>query len=124
MLSPECEDENTVEHIDFITKDKTVDLNNSGKVVADGSEDTSSGAVEMNIEEGVVVEVSGGKQDPEDNYSKSVSGQEEMCNNLSTLNLPCADVQQPRVAKSSRNIGGYDKPHWQDTQPGAESLVN
>lgn len=120
MVSPESEDENTVDPIGFITKDKTVDLSNSGNTVADGSEDTSDGAVEINIEEGLVVEVSGGNPDPEDNYSKSVGGQEDTCNNLSIL---CPDVQQPGVAKSSRNIGGYDKPHWQDTHPEAESLV-
>ncbi|XP_020634864.3 interferon gamma receptor 1 [Pogona vitticeps] len=121
---PEREDEKTVEHVDFVTEEKIVHLSNSGKeVYADGSQDTLSKASgEMNIEEVVVVDITGGEQDS-DNYFQSVSGQQEMCNNLPTLNLPCADVQQPKTQGSCRNIGGYDKPHWQDAHPEGESLV-
>ncbi|KAJ7341970.1 hypothetical protein JRQ81_008046 [Phrynocephalus forsythii] len=114
---PECEDEKTAECIGFVTEDGIVDLGNRAKEVgAFGSQDSLSRAGEMMVED-AVAEIPAGEQKPQAYYSKSLSGQEEMCNNLPALELP------PKVLESRRNIHGYDKPHWQDTHPAAESLI-
>ncbi|XP_062980688.1 interferon gamma receptor 1 isoform X2 [Elgaria multicarinata webbii] len=121
--SPECEEN---KFMDPITQVNTTDLNGCVKELhADDSQGILSKAGELSNQKAMIVEISESEQNLEDNlnYSKSVRGQEEMCNNLPNLDLPRADMQQPTVLGSCIKESGYDKPHWKSSDSGEELLI-
>ncbi|XP_015279794.1 PREDICTED: interferon gamma receptor 1 [Gekko japonicus] len=101
---PVCEDGKPMEPIDHLTEVETSDLEDSGKIVIE-----SQTIQEARGEESCESEQN---REASDTYFKSVSGQEEMCNNLPNGDVHKADVQQPIDLEACRKVSGYDKPHW------------
>ncbi|KAJ6660178.1 hypothetical protein lerEdw1_018105 [Lerista edwardsae] len=125
-VKPQCEDEDLTEHTDPIEELKPTDLNCWDKDVnTDDSQRASSKAGDIGLQDGTVVEIPESEHSLEanDNYSKSVSGQEEPCDLLPSLDLPRADARQPTNIGICRNISGYDKPHWRDSNPDGEAAL-
>ncbi|XP_066471066.1 interferon gamma receptor 1 isoform X2 [Tiliqua scincoides] len=124
-MMPKYEDESLIEHTDPIEELQTTDLTDCGEVNTGDSKRPSSIAGERSIQDGTAVEIPESEHSLEvnDNYSKSVSGQEEPCNMLPSLDVPPADVRQPTNIGRCRNISGYDKPHWRDSNSDGEAAL-
>ncbi|XP_053144857.1 interferon gamma receptor 1 isoform X2 [Hemicordylus capensis] len=122
-VSPECEDGKSVEQIDPLGEVNAIDC--SEEEDTGDFKGTSSKEEMLSIQEGTIVDIPESEQSLEANvnYSKSVSGQEEMCNILPELDRSRAGVQQPTDLRCFK-VSGYDKPHWPGSDSGAEeSLV-
>ncbi|XP_061479941.1 interferon gamma receptor 1 [Rhineura floridana] len=118
----ECEDEKLIDPIGEV---KILDLGDSGKKAdADNSQGALSNEGEVSLQEGIIVEISEGEQSSEenDNYFKSLSGQEEMCNSNPNLDLPGADMQQSTLLESCKIMSGYDRHRW--LPPDVEESLN
>ncbi|XP_053238002.1 interferon gamma receptor 1 [Podarcis raffonei] len=89
---------------------------------SDQEADTLHSQRTSSLHEGIIVEISEGEQSAEENenYFRDVSGQEEMCSSVPNLDLPNADVEQPTLPDSCRNISGYDR-RW--LPPGVEEWL-
>lgn len=115
------QDEDLIENTDLIEERKPTDLSLCGKEV-NTDDSPSSKAGDVGLQNGTVVEIPESEHSLEanDNYSKSVSGQEEPCD---MLDLPRADVRQPTNKGICKNISGYDKPHWRDSNTDGEAAL-
>uniref|UniRef100_H9GST9 Interferon gamma receptor 1 n=1 Tax=Anolis carolinensis TaxID=28377 RepID=H9GST9_ANOCA len=117
------EEEKSLEQVDVVADVKATDLSTSNKEMdpydSEGALNKTGG---ISIQEDVIVEISEREKNPEDseNYSKSISDQEEMENTVPYVDLPKEDVLPPTRC---RNISGYDKPHWKDSVSEVDSMV-
>lgn len=125
-VMPKYEDEDLIEYIDPIEELETTDLTDCGKEVNTGdSKRSSSKTGEMSVQNGTAVEIPESEHSLEanDNYSKSVNGQEEPCNMLPSLDLPSADARQPTNIGRCTVPSGYDKPHWGNPNSEGEAAL-
>ncbi|XP_034964779.1 interferon gamma receptor 1 [Zootoca vivipara] len=91
---------------------------------SDQEADTLHSRRTSSLPEGIIVEISEGEQSAKENenYFRDLSGEEEMCSSVPNLDLPNADVEQPTLPDSCRNISGYDRHRW--LPPDVEERLN